>query len=150
MKIKLKIQNRTQAKNIPSSKKMQLWANAALKKNSTNQLLGIRLVNRRESAQLNEKYRNKTGPTNVLSFSYQFPNYLGDLVLCVPLVAQEAKQQKKSSEAHWAHLIIHGVLHLLGYDHQKTSEAKKMEKLETDILGKLGYPDPYMYKDIYE
>ena len=102
-----------------------------------------------ESADFNQRYRDKMGPTNVLSFPFEPPlggqgrRYLGDLVICAPLVAREAAEQGKSPEAHWAHLVVHGVLHLLGYDHLDEAEAQAMEALETAILGDLGYPPPY-------
>lgn len=110
--------------------------------------LGIRIVNNAESQKLNEHYRHKSGPTNVLSFpSLAVPginsHYLGDLVIAAPLVAQEAQLQNKAIEAHWAHLIVHGVLHLIGYDHIESQDASVMEALEILIMTELGYPNPY-------
>jgi len=111
--------------------------------------LSLRLVDEAESADFNQRYRGKVGPTNVLSFPFDPPPggrgrcYLGDLVLCAPLVAREAAEQGKSPEAHWAHLVVHGVLHLLGHDHLDEAEAQAMEALETGILADLGYPPPY-------
>ncbi|MGY8844546.1 MAG: rRNA maturation RNase YbeY [Gammaproteobacteria bacterium] len=110
--------------------------------------LTIRIVSLEESAYLNKKYRKKEGPTNVLSFVSEgaekiVPDFLGDLVVCAPVVNKEACQQGKNIEAHWAHMIVHGVLHLLGLDHQDSCQAEAMENRERSILSKLGYPDPY-------
>ena len=102
-----------------------------------------------ESQSLNHSYRDKDKPTNVLSFPYEqapgmYVPLLGDLVICAPVVIQEALEQEKPVEAHWAHMVLHGVLHLLGYDHIETDEAEQMEKLEVTLLGKLGYANPYL------
>ena len=110
--------------------------------------LSIRITDRDEAALFNETYRGKLGPTNVLSFAANPPpeaksGLLGDIVICAPLVAEEARQQGKDEQAHWAHLIVHGVLHLLGYDHQNDPDAEQMEGLETAALARLGFADPY-------
>lgn len=110
--------------------------------------LTIRITDEQESAMLNEKYRGKQGPTNILSFPMETSHdakcpYLGDLVICAPLVAQEAQQQNKQVLHHWAHLTVHGVLHLLGYDHDQEEEAEIMEKMEINILQGLGFSNPY-------
>ncbi|MCB1807111.1 MAG: rRNA maturation RNase YbeY, partial [Candidatus Competibacteraceae bacterium] len=111
--------------------------------------LTIRLVDEAESSMLNESYRHKQGPTNVLSFPFEAPipeidmPLLGDIVICVPVVEHEAAEQNKPLMAHWAHLVIHGVLHLQGYDHQTETEADVMEALEVTLLDRLGFPDPY-------
>ena len=110
--------------------------------------LSIHITDNDEAAAINLTYRAKAGPTNVLSFPSDVPTetgsgLLGDLVICAPLVQLEAAQQHKSEEAHWAHLVIHGVLHLLGHDHQIPAEAAQMEALEIDLLRHLGFPDPY-------
>ena len=110
--------------------------------------LSIRITDNDEAADLNQTYRAKAGPTNVLSFPADVPaetgsGLLGDIVICAPLVQLEAAQRQKSEEAHWAHLVIHGVLHLLGHDHQIPAEAKQMEALEIDLLEHLGFPNPY-------
>jgi len=110
--------------------------------------LSIRLVDEAESQQLNANYRNKDYPTNVLSFPCDLPpdvdlNLLGDLVICVQVVEREAIEQQKSIQAHWAHMVVHGCLHLLGYDHINEAEAEDMESLETAILTELGFPAPY-------
>ena len=113
--------------------------------------LSIRITDREDAAQFNHTYRAKPGATNVLSFPADPPvesqsGLLGDLVICAPLVKQEASEQNKSEEAHWAHLIIHGVLHLLGHDHQLTAEAEQMEALEIALLSELGFPNPYQHE----
>lgn len=110
--------------------------------------LTIRLVEREESALLNQRYRHLEGPTNILSFPFGQPQLLqppllGDLVICVPLLEDEARQQHKPVEAHWTHLVIHGLLHLFGYDHVSEDDAEKMEALEIQILQHLGISDPY-------
>jgi len=112
----------------------------------------IRVVDRPESAELNGQYRDKQGATNVLSFPFEAPieidiDLLGDLVICAPLVVDEAKQQNKTVEMHWNHLIVHGCLHLLGYDHINDEDADKMEGIERQVMKKLGYSDPYRMID---
>lgn len=108
----------------------------------------LRIVDEDEMCQLNHDYRGKTGPTNVLSFAMSLPegvpmNCLGDVVVCAPVVQREANEQGKSERAHWAHLFVHGLLHLLGHDHIDDSEAEQMEGLEVEWLGKLGFDNPY-------
>ena len=109
--------------------------------------LCVRLVDEAESATLNEQYRHKRGPTNVLSFPAELEvpdaRFWGDVVVCVPLVHREAAEQGKTASAHFAHLVVHGVLHLLGYDHQSAAEADQMESLERGILDRFGVADPY-------
>jgi len=112
----------------------------------------IRVVDQAESAELNEQYRKKQGATNVLSFPFEAPieidiDLLGDLVICAPLVIEEATQQNKAVVMHWSHLIVHGCLHLLGYDHIDDGDANKMEGLERQIMKQLGYSDPYRMID---
>lgn len=104
----------------------------------------IRLVDETESQQLNSSYRGKDKSTNVLSFTYdEIDNYLGDLVVCLPVVEREAKEQNKTRQDHMAHMVVHGVLHLLGYDHEINEEAEEMEALECAILNELGIDNPY-------
>lgn len=110
--------------------------------------LTIRVVDEAEGAELNARFRGREGPTNVLSFPFEAPPgvelpLLGDIVICAPVVARQAREQDKAEEAHWAHMVVHGVLHLLGFDHRDEAEAAGMEALETEILAQLGYPDPY-------
>jgi probable rRNA maturation factor len=134
---------------IPSRYYLQRWSNKALIGRTTLTALTIRLVARKESADLNLRFRHKKGPTNILSFPFEPPPaiyspLLGDLVICAALVNQEAKEQQKTRLAHWAHLLIHGCLHLVGYDHMKTKDARKMEILEIQLLEELGYDNPYV------
>ena len=111
--------------------------------------LTVRVVDEDEMAALNARYRHKSGPTNILSFPFEAPpgvelNLLGDLVIAAPVVKQEAREQGKTESAHWAHMIVHGTLHLLGYDHQESVEAEDMEAREIRILKQLGYSNPYL------
>ncbi|MBN57048.1 MAG: rRNA maturation RNase YbeY [Thalassolituus sp.] len=135
---------------LPSEEQLSLWASTALQGRTEFEEpeLTIRLTDDEESQALNSEYRGKDKPTNVLSFPFEMPpgiplELLGDLIICVGVVEQEAKEQEKTTEAHWAHMVIHGCLHLLGYDHIKDDEAEEMEALERDLLASLGYPDPY-------
>lgn len=136
------------AGELPARDMIETWVKAALEGRREEAQLVVRIVDEEESRQLNERYRHRRGPTNVLSFAFEKPELLdppllGDVVICAPLVEAEAREQGKPLLAHWAHLVVHGVLHLLGYDHEKDDEARTMEALETSILAKLGYPDPY-------
>ncbi|MCG8436282.1 MAG: rRNA maturation RNase YbeY [Gammaproteobacteria bacterium] len=134
---------------IPSEERLANWASETLEQVSADAEVVIRVVDENESAQLNSRYRDKPGPTNVLSFPAEAPPgveaaLLGDIVVCAPVVAREAAEQAKEPEAHWAHMVVHGALHLLGHDHREKEEAEKMEALETRILGRLGYSNPYL------
>lgn len=133
---------------LPSAKQIAAWAEAALDGRRENAQLTIRIVDEEEGAALNEAYRHKKGLTNVLSFPVGEDDFLpvpllGDIVICAPVVEREACEQGKRPEAHWAHMVIHGVLHLLGYDHVEADEARVMEALEAEMLRKWGFPDPY-------
>lgn len=134
----------------PDPQQLQLWVDTALDGINKDTEIVIRIVDEQESAELNGCYRHKQGPTNILSFPFEMPdidgfesNLLGDLVVCAPVLAHEAAQQGKNLTDHWAHIIIHGVLHLLGYDHIGDSDAEEMENLEIAILNKLTIPNPY-------
>ena len=133
----------------PSLAQLQQWCAQALRQRSADSELTIRLVDEAEGRELNNTWRHKDYATNVLSFPADVPEglldipLLGDLVICVPVVEREAAEQGKSLEAHWAHLVIHGCLHLLGYDHIDDAEAEEMESLEQNLLAELGHPDPY-------
>ena len=132
---------------VPQEQDFQRWVKTALADRAEIELT-IRLVDEVESQELNTRYRNKAGPTNVLSFPAELPDelelpLLGDIVICAPLVDREAAAQGKRALDHWAHLTIHGVLHLVGYDHQQQAEADEMEALETELLASLGIPNPY-------
>lgn len=131
---------------VPERSQLEQWAILAMLQGQMD--MTIRLVDERESAYLNRTYRHKPGPTNVLSFPFEVPqgvphSYLGDIVICVPIVEQEARLQDKALKAHWAHLVIHGVLHLQGYDHTEEETAYAMEKKEIILLSYLGFPNPY-------
>ena len=133
---------------LPSEENFELWVKTALRNTMKEAELTIRIVDEAESQQLNSDYRGKDKPTNVLSFPFEAPAeieipLLGDLVICAPVVELEAKQQNKSSQAHWAHMVVHGCLHLLGYDHIDDEEAEEMESLEIQLIEKLGYNNPY-------
>lgn len=136
-------------RGIPPKKQFRFWAEAALAgiDDSARRMLSIRIVDAEESAALNSQYRHKQGPTNILSFPVpmesQQAGLLGDLAICAPVVTREAAEQQKPLQHHWAHLVVHGVLHLLGYDHEKPKDAKIMETLEIRILAGLGIKDPY-------
>ena len=141
------IQYAVRGKQIPDRKKIVKWTETALAGIRDEAVLTLRIVEGRESASLNRKWRGKNTSTNVLSFpageNPLMPELLGDLVLCAPVILREAKQQGKSPDAHWAHMIIHGVLHLAGYDHIKKKDAKEMESIEIKKLESLNFPNPY-------
>lgn len=134
---------------VPDPLRFARWVEAALDRLGVGEVeLAVRVVGSEEMAALNGRYRNRPRPTNVLSFPAELPpeitpRFLGDLAVCAPLVAEEARAQGKDPDAHWAHLVVHGTLHLLGYDHQDEAEAARMETLETEILTALGYSPPY-------
>lgn len=135
--------------SAPSEAQFRLWCEMGLRQRSADSELTIRVVDEAEGRELNNTWRHKDYATNVLSFPADVPDelldipLLGDLVICVPVVTREADEQGKSPDAHWAHLVIHGCLHLLGYDHIDDEEADEMEALERELLAELGYPDPY-------
>ena len=134
--------------SLPGHEQLSLWANKALQNDSAAHI-GIRIVDEDESKDLNFQYRGKNKPTNVLSFPMELPKeleetILGDLVICAPVVEKEAVEQDKSSEEHWAHMVIHGVLHLQGFDHLTDEQADEMELLEIKYLEELGYKNPYI------
>lgn len=139
------IQRLSKNTHIPSSALIKKWIKQSLIDRTTADIT-IRIINSSESARLNQTYRQKIGPTNILSFSYDIKTAHGDMVLCAPLINKQAREQNKSTKAHWAHLIVHGCLHLLGYDHQTKKEAKEMETLEIKILEKLNVENPYLLK----
>lgn len=149
MKLSLDLQRASAAPDLPTTASIRRWAKAALADHRERAELTIRLVDEPEMAELNASYRHKSGPTNVLSFPFEAPpqvtlSLLGDVLICAPVVAREATEQHKALDAHWAHMVVHGVLHLLGYDHQNDHEAQTMERLETHILTTLGFTDPYV------
>jgi len=146
--IKIDLQNDSELKGIPDIGLFQQWVAASLQSDVENLEQTIRIVDEQESQSLNKTYRGKDKPTNVLSFPSEDSDYLdyqclGDLVVCASVVAQEARQQGKSADAHWAHMVVHGMLHLQGYDHLNDADATKMEMLEIEILATLGHTNPY-------
>jgi probable rRNA maturation factor len=141
-RLKLDLQIASSAARAPTSAQFRRWAIAALDKPAE---ITVRIVNTAEARRLNRRYRGDDHATNVLSFPYALSPGLvqGDVVLCAPLIAREAHDQDKALEAHFAHLTVHAVLHLQGHDHARRREAERMEALESKLLTKLGYPDPY-------
>lgn len=149
MTVDIEYQNATAVTDLPAREEFQRWAEAALSGHRQFAELTIRLVDEGESRQLNREFRGQDKPTNILSFPVDIPvivgsNLLGDLVICAPVVQQEAVAQGKHLRAHWAHMVVHGVLHLLGLDHRTDQEAAAMERVEIKILVKLGFGDPYL------
>lgn len=144
----LDIQHAAHTDWLPSDSQFDIWVRAAIGNSMDKAELTIRIVDARESQMLNHTYRGKDKPTNVLSFPFDSPPeielpLLGDLVICASVVENEAHDQQKTLEAHWAHMVVHGCLHLLGYDHIEDEEAEEMESLETQLIESLGFTDPY-------
>ncbi len=142
------IQNISAHAFLPENELIIKWAEQALDEQHKDAEVTLRVVDSDEGTQLNKEWRNKDTATNVLSFPVgepieQAPNLLGDIVICAPVVEQEAMEQGKDSKAHWAHLIIHGILHLQGYDHESEEEAEIMETKEIQILNNMGFSNPY-------
>ena len=150
--IEIDIQDAGGAAGAPGATFMRPWIRAVIERHPDlgPVEISLRVVGEDESRQLNRDYRGKDRPTNVLSFAAgveaqppEGPAFLGDIVICGPVVEREAAEQGKAVTDHWAHLLVHGTLHLLGYDHESESGATVMEALETSILGEHGVPDPY-------
>ena len=138
-----------QESGLPTAQQIEQWATAAVQPQSDEVEMTVRIVDEAESHALNLNYRGKDRPTNVLSFPFECPDevelpLLGDLVICRQVVEREAQEQDKPVMAHWAHMVVHGSLHLLGYDHIEDDEAEEMESLETQIMTGLGFADPYL------
>jgi probable rRNA maturation factor len=138
----LRVQYASRAAHLPSQRQLRRWASAALAQDAK---VTLRIVGEAEGRRLNREFRGKDYPTNVLTFAYREQRTLaGDIVLCAPVVRQEAQAQGLSLAAHYAHLVVHGMLHLQGYDHERDAAAALvMESLESEIVTQLGYPDPY-------
>ncbi|MCX7092415.1 MAG: rRNA maturation RNase YbeY [Methylobacter sp.] len=144
----IEIQTVFASEGQPDRQQIQLWIDTALEDYDQDTEIVVRIVDEQESAALNEQYRHKAGPTNILSFPVDLPeaielDLLGDLVICAPVLAKEALEQDKILSHHWAHIIVHGVLHLLGYDHIDDAEAELMETKEIAVLNKLHIQNPY-------
>jgi probable rRNA maturation factor len=144
----IEIQTIYQSEGQPEPEQIQRWVDAALEGYQPDTEIVVRIVDEQESAELNEQYRHKPGPTNILSFPVEVPDgieldLLGDLVICAPVLEKEALEQHKVLADHWAHIIVHGVLHLLGYDHIDEGEAELMESKEIAILDTLNILNPY-------
>tara|TARA_R100000656_G_scaffold43761_5_gene36130 strand:+ start:247 stop:714 length:468 start_codon:yes stop_codon:yes gene_type:complete len=148
------IESNSQSQLIPDLSDIERWIGAALQSQDIeNTEVSIYIVDEDEGQELNSQYRGRDYPTNVLSFPADIPEevgtpLLGDLVVCAPVVEREAQEQNKALAAHWAHMLVHGTLHLIGFDHIDDGEAEEMESLETQIITGLGYPAPY--QDITE
>ena len=160
MSCHLEIQNSIESESLPTQQDFILWIEKALELSNSKIIdpeLTIRIVSLDESQQLNSNYRDKNKPTNVLSFPFEIPeglpvevlesenmtSILGDLAICEAIVIEEAQEQNKKINHHWVHMVVHGVLHLLGYDHIDDSEAEEMESLEIEILNKFSIESPY-------
>lgn len=149
MSVLLDLQLACQNSDIPTHEQIQMCLDSVLEHQELGeQEITVRIVDKDESQRLNSEYRDKNKPTNVLSFPFEAPpgielNLLGDLVICADIVSQEAQQQNKSALHHWYHMLVHGSLHLMGFDHIKDHEADQMEALEIAILAKIGVDDPY-------
>jgi probable rRNA maturation factor len=148
MNLIVDIQMASASEEAPDPQSIERWVSAAIDNQRDSTELSIRIVDTEEGRALNEQFRGSTGATNVLSFPFENESpeplpLIGDIVICAPVVRKEASDQNKTLNAHWAHMIIHGVLHLLGYDHQNETDANLMESLETEIMQGLGFPPPY-------
>ena len=147
MAIKIDLQNYDSLSDVPQERCFRAWVEAALQHGYQQLEQTIRIVDTAESRELNGRFRNNHSATNVLAFPAEAEHLdydcLGDLVICAPVVADEARLQGKTAEAHWAHLVIHGMLHLQGLDHQDDTRAREMETLEIEILDGLGFANPY-------
>lgn len=153
MQADFEIQRATRSDNAPGDDQFRLWLDAIPAAKDQQYVLGIRIVDAEEAQRFNRDYRNRDYATNVLSFPADLPEglpdelrrtQLGDLLICAPVVEREALEQNRPAADHWAHLTIHGILHLLGYDHELPGEAVVMESMETEILASLGISDPYV------
>lgn len=138
--LSLTVQYAVTTTDLPTRAQVRRWAKAAL---TCDAEITVRFVDRDEGRMLNRDYRGKDDATNVLSFMYASAPVTGDLVICAPVVVREAQHQHKTLEAHYAHLVVHGMLHLQGFDHENETDAQVMEARETEIVSRLGYPNPY-------
>lgn len=148
-RLRVAVQRLAASDALPASAELRRWVAAAAGRGARGEVT-VRIVDEAESAALNEHYRGRQGPTNVLAFAAEGagvpadePPPLGDLVVCAPVVEREAAEQGKAPDAHWAHVVMHGTLHLVGYDHEDDAEAREMEDRERELMHGFGYPDPY-------
>ncbi len=139
-RVALVVQRASRAAHIPADRVLRKWARAALKRGA---VITLRYVGEAEGRRLNREFRGRDYATNVLTFAYSKAPLSADIVICAPVVAREARSQGKALAAHHAHLLVHGLLHLEGLDHERARDAARMEKRERAILGKLGFGDPY-------
>ena len=148
MQLRLDVQYATRDCHTPSTQAIRRWVETALKQRRDTAELTVRIVDKAEGQALNRRFRKRETATNVLSFpcaelEHRVCDLLGDVVICAPVVIEEACAQDKQPEAHWAHMVVHGTLHLLGFDHLEPEQADIMEHTETTILSGLGFADPY-------
>ncbi len=146
----ISVQRAVVKKKLPNNTQFKQWASAALDTRIPAAELTIRIVDKNEITELNSTYRKKNKPTNVLSFPFDMPEelheetpLLGDIIICAEVIEEEALAQQKTVESHWAHMVVHGTLHLLGFDHEDNEEAEQMEAEEIKILASLGFSNPY-------
>jgi probable rRNA maturation factor len=151
MALEIEVQLVSRAAGVPSKRQIEAWATAAWRGQASGNVeeVVVRVTDEDESERLNHEFRGIGKPTNVLSFPFDpIPEidlcHVGDMVICAPVVEREAGEQGKTVEAHWAHMVVHGMLHLQGYDHVRPDQAEEMESLETAILADLGFPPPYL------
>jgi probable rRNA maturation factor len=142
------VQVACEATDLPAAEEIVEWACEVLRDRGGERELTVRIVDEAEGAALNRTFRGRPEATNVLSFAIGAPpgcagHVLGDVAICAPVVAREAREQSKAIKAHYAHLVVHGTLHLLGYDHRGDEDAREMESLERALLARLGFADPY-------
>lgn len=148
MSVRVVIQNASSAVALPATRGLRTWARSAAEAGDPAAELTLRIVDEAESRALNNRYRGKDRATNVLSFPFEDPpgvstSVLGDVVICAPLVEREARASGRPAQAHWAHIVIHGVLHLRGYDHERDEDAVRMQAMESELLSACGFSDPY-------
>lgn len=148
MKVRVNVEYVSSVPDLPERALVAQWARAALKGYERDVEVGVRVVDEPEIAELNQRFRNKTEPTDVLSFPFEDPpgirtDLLGDVVVCAPVVCHQAQVQGKPAAAHWAHVVVHGIMHLRGYDHETPQGAHAMEGMEVRVLQRLGFTDPY-------
>ena len=152
MSVEVDVQYSATSEGVPGAEEIRAWARAAIAGRRADAELSVRVVDEAEITALNRTFRGRDQTTNVLSFPLdEMPGVetplLGDVVVCAPVVSREAGEQGKAERAHWAHMVVHGTLHLLGYDHVEPADAELMEQVEKDVLGSLGYGDPYVINE---